>query len=341
MQDAHHDQFHRGDQQRQSLQLPTTETLGKDDIQSLLFDLVRADRTAEVELLLGQFNAMTQELQRKLVRLASSSASGMMMEVLYKVWVQSAPKSDVDKIWLFPLRCAVQSKRLDLIQWILDNVDTKLESRLFYPYYSWFSENDSRLHFWDWAIILQSVLESDSEDIWQSLFPEFDREFTAYREGERVAPVARAMGRQVVRATARRPDREARLILLWEKIQRVGETDYLSRCLKYVAETCYSIPLAKVLLHHGATVDFRGTGVEIPPLQCALRRSSLEAAEMARFLLYRGADPECRVARSTVKSIKDEIGAREISKWLGMSWDELVEKVKADRAAGICPEEFV
>ena len=62
---------------------------------------------------------------------------------------------------------------------------------------------------------------------------------------------------------------------------------------------------------------------------------------MARFLLYRGANPETTSRKSKNQSIRDEIGVKEISKWLGMSWDELVVKVQADRDAGICPEEFM
>lgn len=46
-----------------------------------------------------------------------------------------------------------------------------------------------------------------------------------------------------------------------------------------------------------------------------------------RFLLSAGADPE-QVSRSRKPS--DEIGAQEISRWLGITWNDLVEQTRGN-----------
>ena len=344
MRNAHLDRFHTEDPQPQSFQISSTQKPDQDEIQPLFFDLVRADRITEVKHLLHHFRAMSQVLQTELIRFAAASASGMMMDILYHAWGFSkaiAPSS----AWFIPLTCAVQSKNSEVVQWILKHLDIKREGSERYPY---FHDHIGKVFTnIDWATVLQLVLESDSEEIFQLLLQDFVREFTTQRGRERTSPPGRAMELEVVRATARRVDREQRLLFLWEKIQSVlnrPDTSFVnkpSQCLRYVAETCYSIPLAKALLHYGAELNYLAKGTYLAPLQCALRRSSPEAAEMARFLLYRGANPNVTARKSSVKLIKEEKGAREISKWLGMDWDELVAKVKADREAGICPREYM
>ena len=137
--------------------------------------------------------------------------------------------------------------------------------------------------------------------------------------------------------------------MLWKRIIK-GVTSKklestLGASLGNVAESCCSLALAKALLSYGAPINYTNVGDTKgnyrTPLHRALRRSRPETAELARFLLYRGANPDTRALKSSVQRVEDEIGAREISKWLGMTWDELVAKVKADREAGFCPPEYL
>ncbi len=313
--------------------MPDTRTLDKDEMQALFFDLVRADRTAEVKQLLGHFEAMSLDLQKELLRIVSEVGSGVMMGVLYKACVTRELKTVFEgsfQLWTSPLETAARSKNVDVVQWILRNPESKPT-------------------FLSWASIVVSALESDSEEIFQCLLQEFAERFTTPRARRQTSPTAMALDVIIVKATARQPDRERRLLLLWDKLRGDFRETNLSPCLRYVAETCYSIPLAKALLCYGAAINSSNLGSSTPdgwsthrtPLHRALRRSSPEAAEMARFLLYRGANPETTSSKSKHQSMRDEIGAKEIWKWLGMSWDELVAKVKADRDAGICPEEFM
>jgi len=74
------------------------------------------------------------------------------------------------------------------------------------------------------------------------------------------------------------------------------------------------------------------------PLHATLRRASPEAAEFAKFLLLSGADPY-KTYTSAKRQPKHkrvlpslELGAQNIQKWLGMTWDELVDWSQEERA---------
>lgn len=91
-----------------------------------------------------------------------------------------------------------------------------------------------------------------------------------------------------------------------------------------------SIGIAEFLLENGATVDAISGGKGYTALHLAARNTTATAAEMVRFLLRQGADPN--VKRSG-KLPGELLGAKNISKWLGLTWDELVESTRAERLA--------
>ena len=95
------------------------------------------------------------------------------------------------------------------------------------------------------------------------------------------------------------------------------------------SSTC-SITLAKALIEYGATVDDRRSSLYLTPLHCAARQTSAAAADLMKMLLFAGADPEAKAGRAKLR-ISEEKGAKGISKWLGMSWDELVARAKEER----------
>ncbi|KAL0938544.1 NACHT domain protein [Colletotrichum truncatum] len=98
--------------------------------------------------------------------------------------------------------------------------------------------------------------------------------------------------------------------------------------LVHVASTTCSINLARTLLNAGAEVDWRRSDKYQTPLHCAARKTTEEAAKLMELLLYHGADP---ATSSKNRKLEDEDGTSQISKWLGVSWDELVEKTKSKR----------
>lgn len=108
--------------------------------------------------------------------------------------------------------------------------------------------------------------------------------------------------------------------------------DNFNHALKAVAQKNCSINIAEFLLRNGADVNKRGGFTTAPtyrtPLYIAASRTTLEAAQLMKFLLECGADPFAYVSGETAG---ERPGARNISKWLGMTWEELVESTAAAR----------
>ena len=85
-----------------------------------------------------------------------------------------------------------------------------------------------------------------------------------------------------------------------------------------------SIAIAEFLLRHGVDVNTRATTGNTA-LYRASRRKDQTGAEFMKFLLESGANP-LAPASSKSQPIADRPGPRNISKWLGMSWEQLVEE---------------
>lgn len=132
------------------------------------------------------------------------------------------------------------------------------------------------------------------------------------------------------------PMQEIRLVAVWKKRASLGRLKIqdLGDALRLVAQNNCSIVLAKALLELGANVNFRkGNRVSaMTPLHHAARKTSAEAAELTKFLLLSGADPAISARiKGKVVDPSMERGARNISKWLGMTWDELVRLAQEER----------
>lgn len=118
--------------------------------------------------------------------------------------------------------------------------------------------------------------------------------------------------------------RENFLLSTWAALEmRSATSDFnsqynLDAAVVYVAKTTCSLVLTKALLEYGAKVDSRKRDYFLTPLHHAARQSSPQAAELMKFLLYHGADPEVQGSRAKLK-ISEEKGAKEIAKWLEVS----------------------
>jgi hypothetical protein len=136
----------------------------------------------------------------------------------------------------------------------------------------------------------------------------------------------------IISATAGNVQREQLLLNFWngKGIIEAMDKKYLGSILGNVAQTSCSVRLATCLIEAGANVDHRYSSRYMTALHHAARKTSAEAAELMKFLLQHGADPEIEAGRSE-RRIRDEKGAKGISKWLGISWDELVEQSKKER----------
>ncbi|KAK1833652.1 hypothetical protein QBC39DRAFT_302504 [Podospora conica] len=120
------------------------------------------------------------------------------------------------------------------------------------------------------------------------------------------------------------------------------QTTELSKFLRF-AVSSLSFALARFLVELGADVNVgnvysdkrKGHRSKRSILHQALKKSSLEAAEFAKYLLLSGADPYKVYVQGkglTARLPGMEPCARDMKKWLGKTWDELVDSTQKERA---------
>lgn len=141
------------------------------------------------------------------------------------------------------------------------------------------------------------------------------------------------------------PAKQERLARALSEHASIGHltTDDLGYALKAVASSTCSVSIAKVLLACGAAVNFRGSKSHTAtsgqtPLILAAAKKTREGAEMMKLLLRAGANPNAfylhkKNGEPTTPGMGK--GAKQISKWLGMTWDELVKWAAEQRSSSI------
>ena len=277
-----------------------------DEIQPLLFDLVRAGKVEAVRNLLPQFEALSKKIKEAIRECAASFGSAAIIDLIEPFDETSLPFATMEY--------SIRAGNIDLFEHLLSRSKDCNKT----PY-------DSRYG------LIPKVLESDSEEAFEILLsyidPILDDTVDPSSSSEKVTQFS------TIETTAGDPARENWLITIWEKarVPKSGDRT-LGTALVYVASSTCSVRLAEYLVGHGAKVNFRRSEAYLTPLQYAARRSSAAAAEMMKYLLLQGADPELKAVRAGSRlSIREEKGAKGIAKWLGMSFDELVAKTKEER----------
>lgn len=97
--------------------------------------------------------------------------------------------------------------------------------------------------------------------------------------------------------------------------------------LRELGGRCCSIPLASFLLENGASAG-GPTDTGHAPIFAASGHDTMQAAEFMRFLLQRGASPGTTYLK---QKLEDRPGPKNIHKWLGVTWDELVYSILRTR----------
>lgn len=317
MRDEHLDSGHQ-DAKSQAQLFPSDPDI--DEIQPLFFDLIRLDKVEAVKSILHHFKMLHVLVREELEHLVAFSGSTSMAEVVCNC--------DHSTVLLVN---SIKGMNFETFRWLLSkNNMTGLK-------YSSVASS-----------VLQELVISGSLEMFQECEKYLIDSSSTRILGGTDNSVDPSMSRRVIKATAGDPVRENFLLSLWAALDMRIPTALTSKfkteynpdtALVNVARTTCSIVLAKALLQYGASANFKQSGYCPSPLNYAARQSSPQAAELMKLLLYHGADPELQAGRSKLK-ISEEKGAKKIAKWLGMSWDELVQKIKLDREKGICPPEY-
>lgn len=291
-------------------EIPHAENLEPDEIQPLLFDLVRAGKAEVIRNLLYQFTALPGEIRAAIRECAASFGSAAIVDLIDPFNPARFPHST--------LVSSIRAGNIDLFNHVLSRSKNtgSLTHKAFNPLHG------------SQEIVLE-VLTSDSEETFEILVSFIEYGINKGHLSDNWHQIV--IKPTVIRATAKHPERENLLITLWEKAGVPKSSDgALNTAVENVALSTCSVKLAEYLVGQGAKVNFGNHTKCLTVLQHAARHDSAAAAEMMKYLLLQGADPELQPKRARLR-IRDEKGAKGIAKWLGMSWDELVAKTKEER----------
>ncbi|KAK2764389.1 hypothetical protein FQN54_009083 [Arachnomyces sp. PD_36] len=287
---------------------------GDDEIQPLLFDLVSMGKVDEVERLMPGFRQLP-KIGMDLIRLAAGTGPVAMVQLL----TDNFELREGD--WAQAVVGSMNGGNIEVLRWVTTR--TKLEK--------WAYGYECDIHV--------AAMESGDPEVL-----EFWREnYVGYTKSTRTPPIVdtRVIG------SAKSPVSESQLAAVWKELassENVGKKHF-GLALRRVAEVGFSVVLAKALLESGAGVDFRGSAGTSArtPLHIAAKKNNAAAAELTKFFLLSGADPNLsyrvnKNGRGTAGEMRTpsmEPGAQNISKWLGMTWDQLVEWALEQRKEGL------
>lgn len=141
----------------------------------------------------------------------------------------------------------------------------------------------------------------------------------------------------VLISAEKNPMQEERLLQTWQQLHARGSFDNtdLGSYLAAIGDSSCSIPQAAVLLKLGAYINHHktsrktGNPLTLTALHSAAKHRGEKAARFMEFLLLHGADPTIGFRENYPANSK---GAQEIQRWLGMTWDELVQKTNEERS---------
>ena len=306
---------HLNDGHREQVPKPTVTTIQPDidEIENLMVDLIQGGNLELLKVILSSPDAREIKNDRRVLRAAVIFGNPSYLEDFSLLPRKTAFDRKYD-IW-FMTDVAISNPRLDNMEHLLINSEIK-ES-------GWESEFPN---------VFQQILDSDSMEaftLWKKVIKDkLGRVKLLDKERKLIMKYYFAHVRSV------KPHQEQLIIQVWEELHvsdALKDATSLGDALVHVSMTSCSVRLAKFWIDAGAPVDFRRCERYPTPFFHAVKKDSAEAAELVRFLLQCGADPALEVmprAYSNKKRdrprIGDEKGAKELSQWLGITWDELL-----------------
>lgn len=298
------------------------ENPDEDEVVPLLLDMIAMGKTAEVKALCPKFHRLNHTLREKFILEAAFSGSLQILQCLLEQFDFDGYKEFlIDPNYLF-LQCAnesIKGENIEVLQWVIPHVSSSMSSFRLRDVVSFMHLGafaESAQVFETWKMHLKTY-------VWMKKHLICEGSVLGVKD----------------------PVKQERLASVLSEQASLGYlTTYdLSRALKALAATTCSLSIARVLLDSGAAVDFRsensrGNELIKTPLIAAAGRKTREGAEMMRLLLLAGADPNASYMprkNREPRSAGMELGAKGISKWLGLSWDELVEWAAEQRSKNL------
>jgi hypothetical protein len=289
--------------------------LDADEIKPLLFELIKANEVNAFKSLLGQYKTLDDSAKLSLQECAATFGSVGMIDLIVPFKKTEFPSES--------LKQSIMTGNKDIFNHLMSRSrDCTSTGRTYFG-------------------LLAEVLKSDSEEYFETWMRYAYNYWHALVASDGGSPVARTIANFLPRITSPlvlgvvldHPGRQNLLITIWDEFRISKHLSRVSLGDGFVNAVVHSMStkLVRYLLDGGAEVDFRRSDNYLTPLHHVARQDSGAAAEMMKFLLLQGADPELKARRSRL-SIREEKGARNIARLLGMSWDELVAKTQEERA---------
>lgn len=290
-----HLQYH--EKQGKSFMAHQADTDDKEDVELIIIDAVEADDLDLVRDFIADVPRFAEKLLLRAVVSSSCEMLGVLLEACNSV---QSFKSYVPQFYV--LAYAVKFDKLEATRLLLNrgvSVNASLGGRR----------------------CIDLAIDNRSPEMIRILLP--------YMAGEDLAKIRIST---IIPIKEVKMPEEARIIQCLSLLRGWTRGDGLEDCLVINARLCHSVAIAEFLLQHG--VDVHCTAMGRTALYMASCMKSKRAAEFMKFLLESGADP--RIAGSGKnRPIAERAGPQNISKWFGISWEQLVEESQQKHAASL------
>ncbi|KAH7255143.1 uncharacterized protein BKA55DRAFT_563482 [Fusarium redolens] len=297
------------------------EKFEDEEIQPLMFDLIESNQVQIITSLTPRLDSLERSVQRELSNYAARMGSSSILQLFHDCGLLTrafVKGSDLEWDAFGDLaQNAVRSESVSLskvlLRWcaILDlRVKAKFRFQLA-------TKN-----------ILSTIIAVQSQDLFDLWKPRLGNGFGIPGTA---ADTAHGLAFQGAIATTENiPNRERMLLEIWQEFKVLDTIAARARdkILASIASSTCSINLTRYALNNGCKVDAQSSYNSLTALQIAARNTTEQAAKLMEFLLLQGADPDKGTAK---KRIGEEKGARQISRWLGVTWEQLVERTTKKR----------
>lgn len=308
-----------------------SQNINKDSIEPFLSDSIRENQVEVVRAFLRDFNLLSETFGRLFYRLrllAAYAASGDMLDLLD----QAADKTS-----------STLSQPPTTYDYILEAIKGHNRSALEYLA-TWSTPTDdsgTRRARSRSMCQLMSMDWTEGTELWCKWHEK--RPNSDYKTTSKLAEIVKdhLANDGPFKVAAKHKGGEQQLVYIWnhpEFIRSFNDGGALAtRMLKHVAGFSCSTALAEYLFEKGAQINSRRGITTRTALYCAAERDSFEGASMMRFLLQHGANPEVEMDAVTRRDgfhkrrLRDQVGPKNIRKWLEKDWDELVQEINLFR----------
>jgi hypothetical protein len=337
MRDEHLKQFHNHDD---IIPNGAFRELDENDLEYVCLDLVKANDVRKIRELAAAGMLENKSYLSDLVACAAQYASPEIMKILLdqgSVHDDAAYHESLSKFLMPEIVAGNNSKMLEYILQInFEDWENYTRKKASADYYlrskRWFEEGK--------ASTLPMVLGKGSDEMLDILCKWVEQDVLKEDRGYYLTHSS------MIAATARDIYREQILLGLWRKVpSQQWSKQYWKNAMLNVASTTCSVELATFLINQGVPVDWRNGEAVPTPLVHAARKTDAKAAQLVRFLLFNGAETVVEIVQGgkmwnkkrlkngeDIKKsqihVSEQKGAQQISKWLGVTFDELVAEAK-------------